>query len=100
VVGDVTSLPAGIELSGYRIVEHLLGAIEDEPRARVEVTASYSKEALEITVNGPPARLPHADAALAAARERAALHAGTLTETVSKGRRRAVARLPLAAVRT
>jgi len=34
VSGSPRALPAGLELSAYRIVEHLLEALEDAPGAR------------------------------------------------------------------
>ena len=32
VAGDPRTLPASVELSAYRVVEHLLGVLDDEPR--------------------------------------------------------------------
>ena len=47
-------LPAGVELSAYRIVEHLLGALDDAPG--VEVGVRFGEDALEIRVAGPAGR--------------------------------------------
>ena len=95
VDGSPRSLPAGLELSGYRIVEHLLLALEDAPEATVDVRLRFTPDALELHVSGPPA--PHADlrAVLAAARERAGLHGGTVDSRLAGGVCYATARLPL-----
>ncbi len=95
VDGSPRTLPAGLELSGYRIVEHLLLALEDAPGAAVDVRLSFTADALELHVSGPPA--PNADlrAVLAAARERASLHGGTVDSRLAGGVCYAMARLPL-----
>jgi hypothetical protein len=95
VDGSPRTLPAGLELSGYRIVEHLLMALEDAPEAAVNVRLRFTPDALELHVSGPPA--PDADlrAVLAAARERAGLHGGTVDSRVAGGICYATARLPL-----
>jgi hypothetical protein len=95
VHGSPRTLPAGLELSGYRIVEHLLLALADAPEAAVDVRLSFTPDALELHVSGPPA--PNADlrALLAAARERAGLHGGTVDSRLAGGICYAVARLPL-----
>jgi signal transduction histidine kinase len=99
VSGQPESLPAGVELSGYRIVEHLLVALEDAPDARIDVAVTFTAESLEIAVRGPAAPRAERVAALAAARERTALHGGTLDATTKSGRCEAVVRLPLIAAR-
>jgi signal transduction histidine kinase len=95
VSGDTRLLPPGVELSGYRIVEHLLLALENDPAARIDVAITFTGGALELAVTGPKAR--HADVrpALAAAAERARLHGGTLRSQIIGGRRETVVRLPL-----
>ena len=87
-------LPAGVELSAYRIVEHLLSALEDAPG--VEVGVRFGEDALEIAVAGPAGRRGEG-AAIERARERARLQRGTLDATRG-GRAEAVALLPVAAV--
>ncbi len=47
VTGDPAGLPPSVELSVYRIVEHLVGALSDRPDARVDV---------EVRVDGDRAR--------------------------------------------
>lgn len=92
VQGSPRALPAGVELSAYRIVEHLLAALDDAPG--VDVRVRFADEAIELTVSGPARR--GASVAIERARERARLHRGTLTATVRDGRSQAVALLPLA----
>ncbi len=95
VDGSPRTLPAGLELSGYRIVEHLLLALEDAPGAAVRVRLHFGPDALELHVSGPPSPAADAQAALAAARERARLHGGTVDSRLAGGLRYAMARLPL-----
>jgi len=97
VEGSPRALPAGVELSGYRIVEHLLAALDDAPDARIDVRVRFGPGALELRVAGPPGRQPDPAAAFAAARERAALLGGTMRIQTSSGRCDALVRLPLAA---
>jgi signal transduction histidine kinase len=95
VEGSPRTLPAGLELSGFRIVEHLLVALEDAPGAPVDVSLRFGPDALELEVSGPPARHADVGAVLAAARERAALHGGTVDVRTDEQLRYATARLPL-----
>lgn len=95
VDGSARALPAGLELSGYRIVEHLLLALDDAPEAAVDVRLCFAPDTLELHVRGP--RSPAADlhAVLAVARERAGLHGGTVDSQLTGGVCSATARLPL-----
>jgi hypothetical protein len=95
VAGNPRTLPAGLELSGYRIVEHLLQALADTPGAPVDVRLQFGLDALELHVSGPPAPGADTRAVLAAARERARLHGGTVDSRLAGGVRYATARLPL-----
>jgi hypothetical protein len=95
VEGNPRTLPAGLELSGYRIVEHLLQALQDAPNAAVDVRLSFRPDALELHVSGPPAPSVDLWAVLAAARERASLHGGTVDGRLADGVCHAMARLPL-----
>jgi hypothetical protein len=95
VDGSPRTLPAGLELSGYRIVEHLLLALEDAPEAAVDVRLSFTPDVLELHVSGPPAANVDLRAVLAAARERAGLHGGTVDSRLAGGVCHATARLPL-----
>jgi signal transduction histidine kinase len=96
VTGDPRLLPPGLELSGYRIVEHLLTTLEDGSTAPVDVRLSFGADQLQLTVSGPTARRGDIGPALAAAKERAALYGGSLRTSASAGRRETVVLLPLA----
>lgn len=95
VEGDPRRLPASVELSAYRIVEHLLSAIEPHSTAPVDVRMRFDETALEVTVSGAVQRGKDIRGAVARARERARLQDGSLSVKVSRGRARAVAQLPL-----
>jgi signal transduction histidine kinase len=95
VAGDPRSLPATVELSVYRIVEHLMDILADQPESRIEVGVRFDADALEIRVNGPVDRSADIKAAVARARERAKFLGGSLTVKVSRGHANAVAQLPL-----
>ena len=97
VSGDPRALPASVELSAYRIVEHLLSVLTDEPEARIDVTMRFEETALEITVTGPVGRGADVRGAVARARERVRLQQGTLSVKVNRGRARAVALMPVVA---
>lgn len=90
VEGSPRALPAGVELSAYRIVEHLLDALEDAP---VDVRVRFGDDALELAVAGS-VRRPDA-AAIKRARERVQLHRGTLSSSARGGRAEVVASLPM-----
>ena len=95
VGGPVRPLPASVELSGYRIVEHLLSALADDPAAAVQVRVTFGPDVLEIKVAGPPAADPGRANAVIVARERARLHGGTVRVGPPTGRWEAWVRLPL-----
>jgi hypothetical protein len=91
VEGSPRVLPAAVELSAYRIVEHLLDALEDAPG--VTVTVRFGDDALELGVSGPARR--RAREAIERARVRAQLHSGTVEAVVRGGRADARASLPV-----
>jgi signal transduction histidine kinase len=95
VSGDPRVLPASVELSAYRIVEHLITALDDRPAAPVGVTMTFTDEALEIMVAGSVSKGSNLRDAVARARERTVLHAGSIELKVSRGRARVLARLPV-----
>ncbi len=97
VTGDPRSLPAAVELSAYRIVEHLLTVLAQAPESGIEVDLRFAADALEIRVRGPVDRSADVKAAVARARERAAFLGGSLEVTVSRGRAAALAQLPVLA---
>ena len=95
VAGDPRSLPATVELSAYRIVEHLVDILADQPDSRIDVDLRFEDEALEIRVSGPVDRSADVKAAVARARERAKFLGGSLDMKLSRGRASAVAQLPV-----
>jgi hypothetical protein len=95
VEGNPRTLPAGLELSGYRIVEHLLGALEDAPEATVKVLLRFCSDALELHVSGPSSGAADLRAVLASAAERASLHSGTVQHRLEGRVCHTSARLPL-----
>jgi signal transduction histidine kinase len=95
VAGDPRSLPAAVELSAYRIVEHLVNVLADQPESHIEVGVRFEDDALEIRVSGPIDRTADIKAAVARAKERAKFLGGSLDVKVSRGQANAVAQLPL-----
>jgi signal transduction histidine kinase len=95
VSGDPRVLPASVELSAYRIVEHLVTAMADKPSAPVRVAMTFTDDALEILVAGSVPKGSDLRGAVGRARERALLHAGSLDLKVSRGRARVLAHLPV-----
>jgi hypothetical protein len=94
VAGHPRALPAAVELSAYRIVEHLLDALDDTPDVAVEVR--FADDALALKVSGA-SRRRELGPALERARERVQLHRGTLSSSMRGGRAEAIARLPVGA---
>jgi signal transduction histidine kinase len=97
ISGDPRLLPPGLELSGYRIVEHLLDTLEKNPSAAAQVEVSFGTDALEFKVVGPSVRESVARPALAAATERAHLLGGTVRSSVQDGLRETLVLIPLGA---
>ena len=95
IAGSPRALPAGLELSAYRTVEHLLTAMQDAPEARIEVRVRFGADALELDVTGPASRHSDAVAAFAVARERVALLGGSLQIETGSRHCAAQVRLPL-----
>jgi signal transduction histidine kinase len=96
VTGDPRSLPASVELSAYRIVEHLIAALADNGTP-IDVAVRFADRALEIRVSGPVGTGADVKAAAARARERARLLGGSVDLKVTRGRAGAVAQLPVPA---
>jgi signal transduction histidine kinase len=95
VTGDPRVLPPGLELSGYRIVEHLLATLETDPAASARVEVVFGADSLEFKVVGPSVRESAARPALAAATERAHLHGGTVRSSTRDGLRETQVLIPL-----
>lgn len=97
ITGDPQLLPPGLELAGYRIVEHLLNTLEKNPSSAASVEVAFGADALEFTVVGPSVRESVARPALAAASERAQLCGGTVRSSLHDGRRETRVLIPLTA---
>lgn len=97
VTGDPRALPAVVELSAYRIVEHLVEVLAGAAGDGLAVGVRFDAESLEVRVTGPVDRAADVRTAVARARERAAFVGGSLDMKVSRGRGTAVALLPVAA---
>jgi hypothetical protein len=93
VEGSPRTLPPAAELSAFRVLEHLLAALDDAPG--VTVTVRFDDDALTLAVSGPARR--DASRAIDRARERVRLYHGTLEANVQRGQARAHVSLPLQA---
>ena len=97
IVGEPWLLPPGVELSSFRIVEQLLPCLQPARPGLLEVTVTFGRQDLRLTVSGRPSRRTTARPALAAARRRTQSEGGTLGSTVSAGRRTVFVTLPVVA---
>jgi signal transduction histidine kinase len=95
VTGNPRALPASVELSAYRIVEHLITALASQPDAPIAVTVRFDETALEIRVTGPVSKSAEVKEVIARAKERARLLGGTLDVKIARGQAGAVAQLPV-----
>jgi signal transduction histidine kinase len=95
VTGIPRSLPASVELSAYRIVEHLMAALASQPAAPITVALRFDEAVLEIRVTGPVSKSAEVKEVIARARERARLLGGTLEVKIARGQAGAVAQLPV-----
>jgi hypothetical protein len=95
VEGEQRRVPAGVSLSAYRVVERLLEPFEDAPEANAVVTVRIVPETLEIAVRGRGRPQAEMHAAIAAAREWAGLHSGTVESGLRAGVAHTNVRLPL-----
>jgi signal transduction histidine kinase len=109
VEGAVRSLPAGLELTGYRVVqEAMTNALKHAGQVPVDVRLRYEPEWLDIQVldrgpDGGPPPIPDRDSGsrgLVGMRERVSLYGGTLhTGPAVDGGFAVRARIPLTSVR-
>ena len=88
-------LPASVELSAYRIVEHLAGVLADRHDAPAAVQVCFHPDVLELHVSGAVSRGAEVRETLARTRERARLHAGSVEVKLTRGRARVVVHLPV-----
>jgi signal transduction histidine kinase len=103
IEGDPVALPAGVDLSAYRIVqEALTNTLKHAGRAEAEVIVRYDTGFVELEILdngvGPQAHSNGSGHGIAGMRERVALYGGVLESGSRNGHGFAVrARLPLAA---
>ena len=102
IEGEAAPLPAGVDLSAYRIVqEALTNSLKHAGAARAEVAVRYRPDAIDIEVSDDgrgPARGNGSGQGLVGMRERAALYGGELSAGTREGGGFVVrARLPLPA---
>jgi signal transduction histidine kinase len=97
VDGDSTAIPAGIEVSTYRLVEHILEILDDEPVTRVDARITIRPEQLSISVDGPLAVGADAETVRAKIQARVSLHDGDLELSTVAGRCLLTACFPLSA---
>jgi glucose-6-phosphate-specific signal transduction histidine kinase len=57
ISGERRTLPATVELTAYRVVEHALTALRDDAAARIDVLVRYGADRLELRLSGPPAEV-------------------------------------------
>jgi signal transduction histidine kinase len=100
IEGDVRTLPAGLELSAYRIVqEALTNALKHAPGSHATLTLSYRPESLEIQVTnmgGTNSSSPNAGGhGLRGMSERVAMYGGSLIAGSVDGGFRVLATFPL-----
>jgi signal transduction histidine kinase len=95
VEGDRSRLPAGVELSAFRIIERLLEPLEHATDTRVVVLLRYAPDELEVRVQGKVRSEADFQTPLAAAREWVSLHAGRLDSELRSGVSTTDVRLPL-----
>jgi len=97
VEGERRSLPDGVELAAYRMVQHALRAIDGAEGRATRVRLRYLDDTLELEVGGTLSGKQGTDAALAAARERVAAHGGSFSVLpLQRGRTAVRARLAVA----
>lgn len=89
VTGERAALPAGLDLTAYRIVQEALSNVRKHSRAdRVDVTVDFGEEALAITVQDPGPPKPRDGTGpghgLVGMRERAGLFGGHIETTAEE----------------
>ena len=80
IEGDVADLPAGIDVTGYRVVQQALnGALQEHGAGRAHVRVRYGRSTVELEVADDGRLL--GDRAATGLRERVALYGGELSST-------------------
>jgi signal transduction histidine kinase len=93
VTGAARPLPAGVDLTAYRVVQEALGRARDAGSAgRADVTVAYGADDVSVEIRDDGA---HAERGLLGMRERVAVYGGELsTAAIDGGGWRVTARLP------
>jgi signal transduction histidine kinase len=97
VDGESNAIPTGIEVSAYRMVEHILEILDDEPVTRIDARITVRPEQLSISIDGPLAAGADAETVRAKIEARVSLHDGDLDLTTVAGRCLLTAHFPLSA---
>jgi len=98
VEGERQTLPGGVELAAYRVLQHALVAVRGEDGEPATVELRYLHGTLEVEVSGLPGDGSSARAAVLAARERVTSHGGSFSaDSSAVGRTVLRARLPTVA---
>jgi len=95
--GDPEAVPSVVEVSAYRVVEHLLEILGDTPGAWVDARVKIGPDDVVVTVAGPLASGADQAETLAKVEARVALHEGRLEATTVDGTWQVIARIPVAA---
>jgi signal transduction histidine kinase len=97
IEGERRPLPGGVELAGYRIVQHSIDALDDSRDTPMSVCLRYAPDALELEITGAEHDTSgRTEEALLAARERVAAHGGSFSiRAAGPGRSAVRARLPV-----
>jgi signal transduction histidine kinase len=98
VQGDLAALPAGVQLSAYRIIqESLTNALRHgaDGRAMVRVTALPAELVIKITNNAAVGNTARRGFGLVGMAERAALLGGSVQHRMESGQFELVARMPI-----
>lgn len=95
VTGAPTTLPAGLEVSAYRTLEHLLDAFGDGSGSSIDVGVDFAAEALSLRVSGPTPPAVDRQAALASAQARVDVHHGFMSSSFPGNRWETSVTLPL-----
>lgn len=95
--GDPESVPPVVEVSVYRIVEHLLEIVDNSSGARIDVRIAIGEEDVVVALAGRLASGVDSAEAFTKVSARVALHEGRLATTNRAGSCWVTAQIPVAA---
>lgn len=96
VSGSARSLPASVDIAGYRIVQHALTNALERGTATATVVIGYRTDEVTVIVDTPIGTRPSGRSGLEQMRERAASVGGTVDAGLYQGGWRVQAHLPTA----